>query len=116
VATPTVFTPKPLIEPIQLAAASAVIYTVPASTVTQIKEIILVNDTTTSATATLYLCPDGDAETDVHLIAKAITIPGDGYPVILEFDGLYMDETDTIEAFASAANQVSTHLSGVELT
>lgn len=113
-ATPTSYIPKRLITPIQLPAASAILYTVPADTATKLTEIIMVNDTTTPVAATLYLCHHGDAKGVTNLLCNAINIPSDGMPVILEFSGLYMNATDTIEGWASAADQVTTHLSGVE--
>jgi len=111
--TPTTFIPKRLITPVQLANASAVLYTVPADTATKLTTIILCNDTTTSATATLHLCHHGDVEGVTNLIANAMSVPP-GPPVVLEFAGLYLNATDTIEGFASAADQIAIHLSGVE--
>jgi len=112
--TPTTIIPNRLITPIQLAAASAILYTVPADTATKLGAIIMVNDTTTPVTATLYLCHHGDGEGVTNLLCNAISIPSDGMPVILEFSGLYMNATDTIEGWASAADQVTIHLSGAE--
>jgi len=112
--TPTTFIPKRLITPVQLAAASAILYTVPADTATKLMTIILVNDTTTAVTATLHLCHHGDVEGVTNYLCTAMSIPSDGCPVILEFAGLYMNATDTLEGFASAADQVTIHLSGVE--
>jgi len=111
--TPTTFIPMRLITPIQLAAASAILYTVAADKAVKLTTIIMVNDTTTPVTATLYLCHHGDGEGVTNLLCNAIGIPSDGMPVILEFAGLYLNATDTIEGFASAADQVTTHLSGV---
>ena len=111
--TPTTFIPKRLITPIQLPAASAVLYTVPADTATKLTTIILCNDTTTTAAATLHLCHHGDAEGVTNLIVNAGPVPP-CWPVVLEFKGYWMNATDTIEGFASAANQIAIHLSGVE--
>jgi len=113
IVTPTTIIPKRLITPIQLAAASAVLYTVPADTATKLGAIIMCNDTTTTVTATLYLCHHGDAEGVTNLLCNAMSIPP-GPPVILEFIGLYMNATDTIEGWASAADQITIHLSGAE--
>jgi len=111
--TPTTFIPKRLITPLQLANASAVLYTVPADTATKLTTIILCNDTTTTATATLHLCHHGDAEGVTNYLCRAMSVPP-CVPAILEFAGLYMNATDTIEGFASAADQIAIHLSGVE--
>ena len=114
-ATPTVLTPKPLISPQQLTAANATYYTVPASTVTQLKEIILVNDTTTAVTATIYIVPTGGSADDTNILLKAVNIPSDGTPVVFEFDSLFMAAATTIQGLASVTAQVTIHLSGVEL-
>lgn len=117
-ATPTVYTPKTLAGPGQIVATgtpATVLYTVPGSTTTKLTAIILVNDTTTSVTATIYLTPSGTEGVD-NLLLNAVAIPTDGTPLILEFDELYLNAAATIEGVASVTNQVTYHLSGVELT
>ena len=117
-ATPTVYTPKPLADPGQLGTTVGdppYLHTVSASTTTKLTAIILVNDTTTSVTATIYLTPSG-TEGVTNLLLNAVDIPTNGTPLILEFDELYLNATATIEGLASVANQVTYHLSGVELT
>ncbi len=112
--TPTTFIPKK-VDAFQLAAASAVVYTVPAGTATKVVSIKLVNDTTTPVTATIHFCPNGGGETDVNIICKAISVPTDGVPIeVLPPGDQYLNATDTIEAFASAADQVTCHISVVE--
>jgi len=112
--TPTTFIPKKLATG-QLAAASAVLYTVPADTATKVTTILLVNDTTTTATVTFHFCDNGGGETDLNIICKTMSIPP-CVPVILNFGphGFYLNATDTIEGFASAADQITYHISGVE--
>lgn len=113
-ATPTTFIPKKVYYG-QLASSNAELYAVPADKAFKVCSIILVNDTTTGVTATLYFCDNSDAAADAHLVCKEMTIPGDGCPVILDFGphGFYLNATDTIEGFASAATQVTCHISGV---
>jgi hypothetical protein len=111
--TPTTIIPKKVATG-QLAAASAVLYTVPAGTAFKIGAIVMVNDTTTPVTATLHLCDNGAGEGPTNYLCVAINIPTDGMPVVLEFNGLYLNATDTIEGFASAADQVTYHISGAE--
>jgi len=115
-ATPTVYTPKALVTPSQLAGTAGTIYTVAASTTTQINQIILVNDTTSAVTATLYLVESGGSAGVANLLLNAKTIPTDGSPLIYEFTQLFMDTGDTLQALASTADQVTIHLTGVELT
>lgn len=112
--TPTTFIPKK-VDAFQLADASAVVYTVPVDTATKVVGILLVNDTTTAVTATIYFCPNGGGEDDTMIICKGMSIPSDGTPVCVPLHGdHYLNATDTIEGFASAADQVTCHLSIVE--
>lgn len=115
-ATPTVNEPKRLIAPTQLAAGVAILYTSPAGQKgTRLTEILLVNDTTTAATVTLYHVPAAGAPGVTNLIMNAASVPGDGFPVIINFRGHVMNANDTIRGFASAANQITIHLSGIEM-
>lgn len=113
--TPTTIIPKK-VDAFQLAAASAVVYTVPADTATKIAGLVLVNDNATPVTATLHICPNGGAEGPTNYLCRAITVPSDGMPLVIPLgDGeQLLNATDTIEGFASAADQVTVHLSIVE--
>ena len=115
--TPTKIIPKK-VDAFQLAAASAVVYTVPDATATKIAGLVLVNDTTTPVTATLHICPNGAAVGPTNYLCNAVSVPSDGmsFPVPLtEGNGeQLMNATDTIAGFASAADQVTVHLSIVE--
>jgi len=114
--TPTVYTPQRLITPVQLSGSAATVYTVPASTTTQINEIILTNDTTSAVTCTLYLVESGGSAGVTNLLLNAKNIPTDGSPLIYDFSQLFMNAGDTVQALGSAANQVGIHITGVELT
>lgn len=115
-ATPGTWTPKRLFDPVQLGVGSSTLYTVPAATVTKLNVIILVNDTTTSVTATLYLVPSGGAAGDINLLCRAKIIPSDGDPVVLKLKGYYMSAGDKLEGLASVADQLTVHASGDELS
>lgn len=115
-ATPTVYTPKPLIAPQQLTNSNATYYTVPASTVTKLVMIVLVNDTTTAVTVTINIVPTGGSADDTNILMKTVSIPTDGFPVILILDEFYMAAATTIQAVASVTAQVTIHISGVELS
>ena len=114
-ATPTVYTPKRLIDPVQLGTASGNLYTVPSGKTTQVMTIILVNDTTTAATGTLWLVPTSGTAGDDNILTKAIDVPNDGTPLILEFDGVFLNTGDSIKGKASIASQVTVHVFGSEL-
>jgi len=115
--TPTTIIPKK-VDAFQLPAASAVGYTVPADTATKIAGLVLCNDTTTPVSATLHICPNGGAEGPTNYLCNAVNVPSDGMPFpipLTEGNGeQLMNATDTIEGFASAADQVTVHLSIVE--
>lgn len=114
--TPTVYTPKPLVDPGQFTGSVTTVYTVPASTTTKVTGIILVNDTTTAVTCTVYLVPSGGTAGPDNLLLNAIAIPTDGTPLIMEFaEGVYLETAATIQGLASITAQVTYHLSGVEL-
>ena len=115
-ATPTVNEPKRLIAATQLAAAIGTIYTSPAGQKgTRLTAIILVNDSTSAETATLHLVPSGDAAGDDTIICKALSVPGDGFPVTLDVRGLIMNASDTIQGLASVAATITVHMSGIEM-
>ena len=115
-ATPSTYTTKRLISPSQLTTGATTLYTVPASTTTQINEIILANDTTSAVTATLHLVPTGGSADDTNIIMKAKSLPTDGTPLIYDFEQLFMSAADTIQGLASAGSQATIHIMGVELT
>lgn len=99
-----------------MGATNSTLYTSPAGgDGTQVTTIILVNDTTTAVTATLYLVESGGTANATRLLLNAASIPTDGTPLVLEFSALYMNPSDTIQGLASVADQVSVHIAGVEL-
>lgn len=114
-ATPTVYTPKNLVDAAQLAGSAGTLYTVPASTTTKLTNITLVNDTTSAVTATIYVVPNGGSAGVTNILINAMGVPTDGSPLILEFGEFYMETGATIQGLASAADQVTYHISGVEL-
>lgn len=116
--TPTVNEPSMLAAPGQLGVAAAILYTSPAGPAvgTRLTEMVLVNDTTTAVTATLYHVVGAGAPAVADLIANQISIPGDGYPVILQLSGITLNPGDTWQALASVAAQVSWHLYGIEMS
>jgi len=115
--TPTTFIPKK-VDAAQLPAVAniAALYTTPAGTATKIVSVILVNDTTTPVTATLQINPNGGAAAadDTIILCKGLSVPSDGAPIYLLVKDQYLNATDTIEGYASAADQVTYHISIVE--
>ncbi len=116
--TPTSNEPSLLAAPGQLGVAAAVLYTSPAGPAlgTRLTAMVLVNDTTTAATVTLYHVVGAGAPAVADLIANGISVPGDGYPVILPLSGITLNPADTWQALASVAAQISWHLYGIEMS
>jgi hypothetical protein len=114
--TPTANVPKRLITPTQLAASVGTLYTSPSGQKgTRITEIILINTGSASTTATLYHVPSGGTAGVTNVIANAIIIPADGFPVILDLGGVIMNASDTIQGLAGAASQITIHIFGIEM-
>lgn len=77
--------------------------------------IVLVNDTTTSTTATIHICPNGDAHGDANILLKGVVVPPGGIPLVFDFgSGLYLNATDTIEGYSLVADQITCYICGVE--
>ncbi len=114
-ATPTKNDPKSLAQG-QLAGAAASLYSAPAERGVRLLSILLVNDTTTNVTATIYIDPDGSTRDDTTILCKDITIPADGVAVFVPgSDKVMLNASGDIGGDASAANQVTYHISGIEM-
>jgi len=114
--TPTKNVPKRLVDSVQLGTSSSTLYTSPAGQKgTRITAIVLVNTGTSSTTATLYLVKSGDSDANSNMLVNAITIPADGFPVVLDFDGVIMNAGDFIDGLAGVTNQITVHIFGIEM-
>ena len=115
-ATPTQNDPKRLVTAAQLGSRNGTLYTAASSERgTRLTALVLVNDTTTSATATIYIVETGGTAGVANIIANAVTIPGDGFPVHIDVRGIIMNASDTIQGLASAASQITYHICGIEM-
>ena len=117
--TPTVYTPKALVDPAQLTAGITVLYTVPALTTTQLTSLILTNDSSTPLNVSIYIVESGSSGDDTNILCKNFTLPADGMPyelVPVNSQGITMNADWTIEGIAATADVVTYHISGVELT
>jgi hypothetical protein len=117
-ATPTVYTPKRLINPTQLAGSNATLYTSPnGQNGTQLTSVKLVNtDSTHPRRVTVYVVEDGGSAADNRALLHEYVLPSGGFPHEAVVDGpVYMNADDTLQGFSDAANLVTVHLSGVEL-
>ena len=97
-----------------LTASDATIYTVPASTTTVVKSVIICNTATAARTITLHAVASGGSSSVANRVLSALTI-GAGETVFLKPD-IYMTAGCTLRAFASVAAVVGITVSGVEMT
>lgn len=105
------------VSPAQLTGSTTTLYTVPASTTSYLRSIILSNDTTSAVTATIYLVPTGGSAADTNKLIGAKSLPVDGTPLQFNYgqDEVILEAGDTIQGFASTTAQV-TYFIGVDET
>lgn len=97
-------TPKALNRSV-LAATSATLYTVPASTNTIITNILLVNTSTSAVAVTIAL--------DGVVVVPAVSVPAN---TTQAFDlRQVLATTKTITGFAGTASVIGCHISGAEI-
>ena len=112
------FTPKRLgtgaggITPVQLTISAATIYTVPSTTTTTIKQILISNVTASDATFTLYLVKTGGTAGATNQIYGGVKAPAN---TTIHLDWTQVMTTgDFISAFASTNSAVNITISGIE--
>lgn len=106
--------PKQLVNGVALAAAAAVLYTVPANTICTISAATLTNSTATARNVTMHLVPAGGAPSAANMILSARVIsPGESYNVA-QAVGQTIPAGATIQALADAAGAVNLVASGYE--
>lgn len=106
--------PKQLCPGAQLAATAAVLYTVPANTLTTISAATLTNSTATARAVTMYLVPAAGTAGPANMILSARVIaPGESYNVAQAI-GQTIPAGATIQAMADAAAAVTLVASGYE--
>jgi hypothetical protein len=114
-------TQKRLAGPSQLTASTAVYYTVPISTTTIVKQIILTNTTASSKTVTVRIKPLGVTEASTHDILSAMTLAANetmsfNCSLVLNNNGSTANATnsDQITALCSSATSVNITIVGIE--
>jgi hypothetical protein len=112
-------TQKRLCGPSMLTASTATYYTVPSSTTTIVKQILLTNTTSSAKTATVRLLPSGVNETATPNwvdILSSVTLAANetmafNCSMVMNYTGGAGDE---IKALASAAGAVNLTVFGIE--
>lgn len=114
-------TQKRLSGPTQITTASVVQYTVPISTTTIVKQIIMTNITASSKTVTIRLKPLSVAEANTHDILSSFTVNANetvsfACSLVLINNGSTSNATnsDQLIAFGSANTSVNVTIVGVE--
>lgn len=104
-------TSKKLFAPTQLGTTAGTLYTVPASSKTLVKRLIVHNTDTAAHSITLYLVPNGGAAGPSNQVVKH-SIDAEDYAVF-DLDQV-LEEGDTIQALADTASVLTIHGSGIE--
>lgn len=90
-----------------------VLYTVPVNILrTIIKEIVLCNHTASSVTYTFHLVPNGGSVANSNMIYDAVALAA--HTTIILKLATVIERGATLRGFASSANAISIHVSGVE--
>lgn len=87
-------------------------YTVPASTKTIVKQVILCNATANAVTATVHCVPSGSSAAASNLILNAVALAAN--ETIMLSMSLVMTTGDTIAAGCSTNSAVTMTVNGVE--
>jgi hypothetical protein len=104
---------KELVPARSLPLSASVLYTVPASTNTVVKQILLSNTQATDLTATLYFVPDGQSPSLSNSMFPEIIISANS-TVTVDISSV-LSIASEIHGKASASSSINIHISGVEV-
>jgi ATP-dependent protease ClpP protease subunit len=108
-----IYTPKSLCNGQLLTGAIAILYTVPASTITILKEIVLTNQDAAQRAVTLHIVPNGGSVSSANMILPTLKVDANN-TLILALSTILGTPGDTIQAFGDVTNKISVRISGVE--
>ena len=95
--------------------AGETVYTVPASTVTIVKDIHICNNTSFDRWVSLWLVPNGDSASDENIMFFEWEVPKNDFVHWVGFQTL--DTVgDTIHASAEVTDAITVTISGAEIT
>jgi len=97
----------------QPATTITTLYTVPASTTTIAKNIILANTTATDATIDVHFVPNAGAAGATNKIIPTYTVPTND-SIVVDMAGV-LETGDTIQALQATASAITVYISGVEV-
>lgn len=104
---------KELVPARPLPSTASALYTVPASTQTVVKQILLGNTTASDLTATLYFVPSAGTPTVSNSMFPEIII-GANTTVTIDISSV-LPISSSIYGKASASSSINIHISGVEV-
>ncbi len=107
-----------VVDPFQVAATTTTYFTSTSGLLmSEITEFTITNDTTTSATLTVYKLPNLGTESDTNIIVKnLVVLPQDRIFLASQEHRIRVEPGGLIRAVASAANQLTGHISGDDVT
>jgi ATP-dependent protease ClpP protease subunit len=108
------YTTKELKAVTGLTATAATLYTVPASTTTTVKTILLSNYTSTDRSVTLHLVPSGGSAAAGNKILGEVTVTANTTTTI--DTAIVMPTGAFLSGLASATTSINVHISGVEIS
>ena len=112
-ATPTIYDPKILYKGLLTTTLTTTLVTAPSAEAgVKIERIVLTNITATAAAVTIDHADTAGA--NPFKIMNAASIPGDGYPVVLEL-GIYLNTTDLLRGGAGTSSAVHILVYGQEM-
>jgi hypothetical protein len=107
------YTTKQLAAVTGLTATAATLYTVPASTTTTVKTILLSNYTATDRSVTLHLVPSGGTVAAGNKILGEVNVPANTTTTV--DTAIIMPTGAFLSGLASTTSAINVHISGVEI-
>jgi hypothetical protein len=108
------------LEPIQLAAAVAVVLTCPPNQYFTSKKVTVTNTSASPVAVTFYKVPSAGTPVTANLLLGALVVPGSGtnggVKEIYELENQILYAGDTLQAFAGSAATVNLNVSGIMQT
>ena len=112
-ASPTIYDPKILYKGLLTTTLTTTLVTAPGSEAgVKIERIVLTNITSSAASVTIDHADTAGA--NPFKIMNAASIPGDGFPVVLEL-GIYLNTTDLLRGGCATASAVHCLVYGLEM-
>ena len=114
-ATPTIYDPKILYKGLLTTTLTTTLVTAPAAEAgVKIERIVLTNILGTGASANVTIDHADTAGANPFKIMSAASIPGDGFPTVLEL-GIYLNTTDLLRGGCATASAVHCLIYGQEM-